>query len=476
MIASFAKLSLVLLWPVVMLVEVVVVDGFDLPQPTGPFVIGTQDFEFTDNNYYDSKATADAGGRRIMFRVWYPACDRSSEFQQQQQVNGSDSCGTTVLGRRRLYFEGDEWEVIFGEDEPESLTSMWVTNSYLDAPVAPSSTSRPVVIYAHGLGSWVSDNTALMEEMASHGYAVFALGSPGFASGVLYPNGDVATFYSELGEEDTVPHPLSPPWSDDLQIRYDKWEPYLTEGRIPSFFPRMRDDMLAMADYLDNFSNTTDLLGQLVGADGLQGLIYMGYSFAGAAAGSASQRDPRAQGAINMDGAHQSTDLLGKATRAPYLTFSQNAGNFPFYFNEFFFEPLETMGTNPDVTRVLMPMNMTHGDFSDLIHLDQTLREDFLNISTPVDGDYLYKVMTSFCLGFIDTHTGRRSDWTPKVSFDEFQDVEPVDVSYVAVWATRNEEEPDSSGDSSGGRLSYRLGSAIITSIVVVAFSQFLVV
>lgn len=47
--------------------------------------------------------------------------------------------------------------------------------------MAPDDSGRSVVIYGHGSGSYVSDNSALMEEVASHGYAVFALGYPGVA-------------------------------------------------------------------------------------------------------------------------------------------------------------------------------------------------------------------------------------------------------------------------------------------------------
>ena len=82
-----------------------------------------------------------------------------------------------------------------------------------------------------------------------------------------------------------------------------------------------------------------------------------------------------------------------------------------------------------------MPSNVTHGDMTDFKFLAQELRQGFLGIDWLVDGPHLHDILVSFCMGFLDTVTGQRLDWTPSKSFNEFQDTEPVDVSYVADWA-----------------------------------------
>lgn len=161
----------------------------------------------------------------------------------------------------------------------------------------------------------------------------------------------------------------------------------------------------------------------------------MGFSFGGAAAGSAAHQDERANGAINIDGLHQSTDLLGSAARVPVLAFAENAGFFSAYYNEFFYEELEDMGTNPDITRVLMPTNTTHSDFNLLRFFPLALREAVGSTSV-VDGERLHAILVDFIVGFVDTTTGLTSDWTPSESFSKFQDhVKSIDVSYVADWA-----------------------------------------
>jgi len=50
-----------------------------------------------------------------------------------------------------------------------------MTNSYRDAPYATRLGSPRVLIYSHGLISFASENSMLMEYLASHGYLVIAL-------------------------------------------------------------------------------------------------------------------------------------------------------------------------------------------------------------------------------------------------------------------------------------------------------------
>jgi fermentation-respiration switch protein FrsA (DUF1100 family) len=127
-----------------------------------------------------------------MVRVWYPAC-------LLENVVNQSFCGSADMGRRRFYFENGEGEIYFeGEGSLVEGLNAILTDSYLNAPVASRQdiSSLPVVIFSHGLGQYVSQNTALMQELASQGFAVFALASPGFAAGVLYANGDVASYDS----------------------------------------------------------------------------------------------------------------------------------------------------------------------------------------------------------------------------------------------------------------------------------------
>jgi dienelactone hydrolase len=308
-----------------------------------------------------------------------------------------------------------------------------------------------------------------MEEIASQGYAVFALGQPGIASGVLFPNGDVVNVDADFI---AGPSPVENETNPDIETRYNSMEQRLE--RDNPFPLRCRDDMLALADFLDDsLNNATSWIGQLIGEESALSLIYMGFSYGGAAAGSAGQEDKRAKGAVNLDGLHQSLDLFGRAIQVPFLTFATEI-QLNAYYNEFFYEPLESMGTNPNVTRVAMPENVTHPDLTDLKFLAQELRQA-LGLDEIVDGPHLHDILVSFCLGFLDTHTGKTLDWAPSQSFSQFNDTKPVDVSYVADWANGLSISPTATPTMSSAPMSIRTmfgsgpGIAVINMMFTIA-------
>jgi dienelactone hydrolase len=411
---------------------------FDFPEPTGQFVPGVHDFEFLDT-VYPSYRDDESAGRRLLVRVWYPAC-------RLDNVVNQSFCGTTDMGRRRFYFENGEGEVYTNEDPGaaplvDALNAV-ETSSFINASVASGldNGTIPVVIFSHGLGLFVSLNTALMQELASQGYAVFAIAHPGFASGVLYSNGDVVKFDEVIANE-TASEAQSvfddATNSSDIEIRYDANKQYIQNSPSETiYFPRFRDDQLALADYLRNQTNGSSLLGQLTGEGNLNSLVYMGHSFGGAAAASSVQLDDGAQCSLNMDGyqySSASSDLFGKAIRTPFLTFVTDRGEDP-YFNEFFYEPLASMGSDPMITRVRI-FNSSHTDLTDYAFLPDAYRD-----GGTIDGGLMHEIIVNFTLGFFSTCSNSRgrttSGWTPESSFQLFTTAtESVNVTYVAEWA-----------------------------------------
>ena len=110
-------------------------------------------------------------------------------------------------------------------------------------------------------GSWVSDNTALLEEIASHGYIVCAVVSPGFAGGVLCPrDGQFVTARKDYPEinalmnADTIPNLYLANYTDDLEIRYARMELYLEQGTLPMLVQRLNDDLV---DHLDAITRSS---------------------------------------------------------------------------------------------------------------------------------------------------------------------------------------------------------------------------
>ncbi|MCC7266915.1 MAG: hypothetical protein IT546_06200, partial [Caulobacteraceae bacterium] len=152
---------------------------WSLPKPGGPQPVGVRDFEVADASRPGLLAAPPGTPRRLLVRVWYPAGEvkglkRRPYFTQAEADSTARTLGKAM--RFPAYF---------------TYLKHVRTNSYVDAPVAGDLRQAPVVIYSHGYTSFASQNTALMEELASHGYVVFSLQHTYDASATVFPNGDV---------------------------------------------------------------------------------------------------------------------------------------------------------------------------------------------------------------------------------------------------------------------------------------------
>ena len=129
-----------------------------LPSPGGPHLVGSSTCELTDT----SRASHLLGrerGRKLFVKCWYPTSETAS-----------DTCR-----RERL------WEQLRDEPNVPGIAKLLLrpamkvlTSSYRDAPYATCGAAR-ILIYNHGLVSFASENSMLMEHLASRGYVVIAL-------------------------------------------------------------------------------------------------------------------------------------------------------------------------------------------------------------------------------------------------------------------------------------------------------------
>lgn len=401
------------------------------PTPTGPHSVGVHDFEFTDS-VYPSDRPADAHGRRIMVRVWYPA-DRAT-------------------GERRRYFADGEFQALampmlevmgMGNDPDSSLLrplgEVWI-HSYVDAPLHSAQTMMPVVVYSHGGLSYLSQNTALMEELASHGYLVFSVTHPGGSVGIRYPNGDTIRYdaaYHQAVFDSIVTHDPEGLNSRDIAKRYAaRSTRHVDDGGLGPWLPRWRDDNIALVDFIENHQsddNSTGLLGEILARADLGRLAYGGMSYGAAAAASAAQADPRAGAAFNLDGTHHASDLLDTDIRVPLLAFTTEPVAHVPYTNEFFFEPLTTMGSRADIVRVWIP-DIIHAELNDIMFFPAAYRTAIPG-GGQGDGQRIHEILRSFLLAFLNQTLQGEANGYPASQWAEFPEVEKVDLHYVQAWA-----------------------------------------
>ncbi len=399
-----------------------------LPPPTGAFAVGVLDFEFVDNSY-PSRRPSDRAGRRLMARVWYPAAE--------------------VSGQPRKYMEGREFDVIARPmlealspviQDPTLFDALAAatTHSYEGAPVAHGD-PFPALVFSHGGLSYVSQNMVLMEDLASHGYVVFSVAHPGGSSGVLFPDGKSVSYDQDW--RDAVMGAAAAPDpegrnSPEVGKRHGAVVRSVDDGGLGPWATRWRDDMIALVDFLESDRPARSPLALILARTALGDLGYFGMSYGAAAAVSAAHVDQRARVAINFDGTHWLSDVLGKDVRTPLLVLtSEDPAS---YSNEFFFEPLTTMGTREDIVRIKLQPEATHMELSDLMFLPATAREALPGAGR-VDGARLSDTVNAFVRAFFDHYLKGVPNGYPESALTEFPEVTRFDLPHVRAWAASHQ-------------------------------------
>ncbi len=144
------------------------------------------------------------------------------------------------------------------------------SHSYLDAPVRPDSNAYPVVIYAHGLQGNRTNNTAVVEELTSHGYVVVAVDSTYEAAAVEFPDGRLIK-------------------ADSQKVR---------EVGIEAIAALRVDDTKFLLDELEAGRQPDSLRGAL----DLDRIGMFGHSMGGAATAGSMFADERIDAGVDLDG------------------------------------------------------------------------------------------------------------------------------------------------------------------------------
>ncbi|KUN41371.1 acetylhydrolase [Streptomyces olivochromogenes] len=124
-----------------------------LPRPTGPHPVGTVPLHLVDTSRPDPVA-GPGHHRELMAGVWYPA----------RRAEG--------LPRAPWMTEGALRALLTDAGFPLDPALGPLTAAHVGAPVHHAGHRLPVIVYSHGSGSHRGDHTILVQELASHGYAV----------------------------------------------------------------------------------------------------------------------------------------------------------------------------------------------------------------------------------------------------------------------------------------------------------------
>ena len=158
-----------------------------LPKPSGDYSVGTVSYYFVDSNREEIYTPDPNDSRELMVRVWYPS----------EKVSGGNFA--PYLSKALIKAIALSWDT-FTEDSSDSFITT-PTHSIINAPIAQTKSSYPVLLFSHGFGILPEFNTINVEELASQGYVVVSINHTYDSAASIFPNGRVITqspvFYTD---------------------------------------------------------------------------------------------------------------------------------------------------------------------------------------------------------------------------------------------------------------------------------------
>ncbi|MFD5433470.1 alpha/beta hydrolase family protein [Kitasatospora sp. NPDC127067] len=251
-----------------------------LTAPTGPFPVGMVPLHLRDESRLDPNARP-GKFRELMATVWYPA--------RTADAAAYPLAPWMTEGALKAFLDD------VGFPLPLSLAPL--TAGHQGAPVHRAGRPLPVILYSHGAGGHRGDHTIVVQELASHGFAVVTVDHT--HDGITeFPDGTVVT-------RDGVDPGLYPrDYAADLLFLLDRVVD-LANGRNPD---------------VDGRTLPNGLLGGL----DARNIGAFGWSKGGTAVGLAMVADQRIRAGLTLDGRMESNPAITTDIDRPFMMMTAN--------------------------------------------------------------------------------------------------------------------------------------------------------
>ena len=165
--------------------------------PSGPFKIGTQTFELTDENRTEAYSDSVDSPRKIKVQVWYPTDNVENLNRVKWISEGKTLTRQLAKSMHAPYFLLDHLADID-------------SNSYEDALISNAFESYPVVVISHGWKGFRELHTDYAEALASNAYIAISIDHTYGSQYVSFENGEEAFL-----NKDALPSIVSPSQFND---------------------------------------------------------------------------------------------------------------------------------------------------------------------------------------------------------------------------------------------------------------------
>ncbi|MEU7070085.1 acetylhydrolase [Streptomyces narbonensis] len=248
-----------------------------LPVPTGPHPVGTVPLRLVDRSRPDHIA-GPGRFRELMATVWYPARNPERYPVAPWMPAGA--------------FEAFLADAGFGDLAP----LLPLTSGHVGAPVRRSGRRLPVVVFSHGAHSHQGDHTIVVQELASHGYAVVTMAHQ-YDTYTVLPDGRVA-----VPLRDRSAPTLPGDFAADLRFVLDCVE-RLAAGCNPD-------------------ADRRELPSGLLGSLDPRRMGAFGWSKGGTATACATLADGRIRAGLSLDGPMEMNPPLAGELERPFMMMS----------------------------------------------------------------------------------------------------------------------------------------------------------
>ncbi|MTE13373.1 alpha/beta hydrolase family protein [Nocardia aurantiaca] len=366
----------------------VVVPVFRLPQPAGPYAIGTVTYHWRDADRREIFSTDPAARRELMAQVWYPA-DPGAKAPTAPYV--SDATTLSGAAGRLLHIPGfvfDFWDMV-----PTHATQM--------PPMASTRPKYPVLVFASGLGGFRQSNMFQVEQLVSRGFVVVGLDQPYTAAATVFPDGRTIAGWTKDRVYPAIEQSITPITP----------APTLGGVELPNgLIPYLAQDVSFALDQLARL-NTSDPQGLLTHRLDLDQVGAFGISLGAMVVGQACHADTRLRACLMMDAA-MPADAVRDGLRQPSMFLTRDAdsmllersrsGGWPDHDID------ETLTTQRKVFALSPPGYGYYVEIPGMFHVNftdapsWTPMAELLALSGPIGGKLGHEIVAAYSVAFFD--------------------------------------------------------------------------